>query len=389
MERLLAEQARIQQERNAAMAAQRQALIKRDEARRAQQREQEKSKIYYFLEPNRGLLTQAQPNFWTEPRRAGHPVEGAPAGAKVRIFGNTGDKAWLLIQVLRTGNESGYGDKYWVESPSVKVLGTETDIVRAELEEQERLRQEQERQAELARQQQARERQEALKRQQEEAARQAAERQAAARRQQAEALAQRQRQQIADFQEARRALHRLFWWFTTACVLLVCIPAYRLFAPHKLAEFGSWRVKGLFLLSCGGLTAFFRGMLTGESASVDSTYLAFWGGLLGIPALFFLPGAILLFFQFLHYLVVPHPAESFLDRARTSQGVALDAAKAAAESMYDPKRDGVFEAWRAQNRKRRLAAEEDMLRMENAAMEALMKQQQMKAKRSPPKETPP
>lgn len=159
MERLLAEQARIQQERNAVMAAQRQALIKRDEERRAQQREQEKSKIYYFLEPNRGLLTQAQPNFWTEPRRAGHPVEGAPAGAKVRLFGNTGDKTWLLIQVLRTGNESEYGGKYWVERPYVKILGTETDVLRAELEEQERLRQEQERQAELVRQQQAQERQ--------------------------------------------------------------------------------------------------------------------------------------------------------------------------------------------------------------------------------------
>lgn len=174
---------------------------------------------------------------------------------------------------------------------------------------------------------------------------------------------------------------------TALVVVLALIPAYRLYAPNRLMEFAGWRYSGFVMISSIAFGIFFWLVAVDPAESAGTAYLTAFLGVIGLPAVFFLPGAFLLLLQFLHYLAVPHPAEAYIDQARQSRDLDLDAAQRAAESMYDPRRDGVFAEWRSNNRKRRLAAEADLLRRENEAMEELIRNQKAKAKRSFQQET--
>ena len=161
-------------------------------------------------------------------------------------------------------------------------------------------------------------------------------------------------------------------------VLLLFIPGYRVHAQDRLFHFKEWPFKGFFIVSSLALGGFIA-LLNDGISNIDTGHVAAFVGLFGIPAAFYVPGLVLLFFNYLHYLFVPHPAEEYLNREAHSRDPALGEAKRAAESMYRPGSGNVFDEWRARNHKRRVEAMTELLKKENEAMEALIKNQNQKA----------
>jgi hypothetical protein len=203
-------------------------------------------------------------------------------------------------------------------------------------------------------------------------------------RQEAQRLAEAERQRLAErreaqeFAEARSRVRLLSLGFLIAVPVLLCIPAYRLYAPMRLLAFREWGFKWIFILSSLALGCFAWNQRDGIATTGEADLVLFLG-VLGLPAAFFWPGALLLLLEYLHYLFVPHPAEEYVERLTRSGKPRLEDARAAADSMYDPSRDGLFDAWRAKNRERRMRAMGDMVRQENDVMDQVIRNQRKKA----------
>jgi hypothetical protein len=203
-------------------------------------------------------------------------------------------------------------------------------------------------------------------------------------RQEAQRLAETERQRLAalqkehEFTEARDRVRQLALGFGIFALVLPCIPAYRLYAPIRFLAFREWAFKGRFLLSCVALGLFTWNQMEG----IRTTGQAFWTlvfGALAIPAAFFLPGLVLLFGQYLHYLCFPHPARRFLEEIGRSRQPRPDDLDRLADSFYDPGRDGIFEEWRARNAERQARTMADMLRQQNSVIDEVIKNQRKKA----------
>jgi flagellar biosynthesis GTPase FlhF len=244
-------------------------------------------------------------------------------------------------------------------------------------------RQQAEQQAAFAQQQAAvAAQQEALRQQQEHAAQrqrdEAARAAAQAREEQAQAAWRERRREGELLAELRPRLAKTAFFFWAGGLLLICVPAYREYVQDRLSEFGSWGFRKQLVLSGLALGLFgwqqAEGLETSSAALVNLAAAA-----AGAPAAFYLPGVLLLFVQFLHYLLVPHPAERYFRRAVQAREPDLAAAYGVAQEMYDLG-DGPFAAWRARNRERRLNAMKAMVDKENAVMDALIQNQRRKAK---------
>jgi chemotaxis protein histidine kinase CheA len=244
----------------------------------------------------------------------------------------------------------------------------------AEQHRQERLAQkEQERQEKIARKEQARQERIAQeeRRRQAEADRREQERQAEIARQAAI-------QAAWELEQFKKQFNNGIVGGIALGVLLLFIPGYRVHAQDRLFHFKEWPFKGFFIVSSLALGGFIA-LLNDGISSLDTGHVAAFVGLFGIPAAFYVPGLVLLFFNYLHYLFVPHPAEEYLNRAANSRTPELREALRAAESMYQPGSGNVFDEWRARNHKRRVEAMTALLKKENEAMEALIKNQKQKA----------
>ena len=167
-------------------------------------------------------------------------------------------------------------------------------------------------------------------------------------------------------------------WSISFGLILLFIPGYREYAQHSLFNFGEWSSKAPFIISCLSLGIFAWSIHEGFQ-TIEQGYWTALAGVVGIPAAFYVPGLILLTYNFLHYLFVPHPAEAYIERAVRSQGVSLEDAQRAADAMYQPNMGDVFDEWRAHNRKRRIEAMAEMLKKENEAMEGVIRNQKNKA----------
>lgn len=243
----------------------------------------------------------------------------------------------------------------------------------AEERRQERLAQkERERQEKIARKEQARQARisQEEQRRQAELARQEEERQAEIARQQAIQAAR-------ELQQFQASLKQGIGVAIVLSIVLFFIPGYRIHAQDRLFNFKDWPLKGLFLISSLGLAAFIA-LLSDGITSIEKGHVAVFAGVFGIPAAFYVPGFLLLFLNYVHYLFVPHPAEEYLNRAANSRQPDLGEARRAAESMYSPGGD-VFDEWRARNRARQAEAMAAMLKKENDAMEELIKNQKNKS----------
>jgi hypothetical protein len=211
------------------------------------------------------------------------------------------------------------------------------------------------------------------------------------RQRQAQALAAQQEQERQEalrqqkaYQEARElaqasvGLHRLAAGFSVFGILLAFLPAYREYALDRLGRFWEWDFRGWFLVSFAALSLCVW-ILSDGLEHMGWVFLAYMFGGLGLPAGFFLPGLVLLVGQYLHYLFVPHPAEDYIRRSVRSNSPSGDHLRSAADAMYDPKRDGLFDEWRAKNRERRLRAVTSLVKKENDIMDELIRNQKKKS----------
>lgn len=256
-------------------------------------------------------------------------------------------------------------------------LEAEQQSQQAEQRRQERLAQkERERQEKIARKEQARQERiaQAEQRRQAEAARREQQRQAEIARQQAI-------QAAWELRQFKTGLNQAIVVAAVLGVVLFFIPGYRIYAQDRLFHFKDWPFKGFFVISSLALAGFIA-LLNDGISSLDQGHVAAFAGVFGIPAAFYIPGFVLLFLNYLHYLFVPHPAEEFLNRAAQSRDPDLREVKRVAEAMYRPGEGNVFDEWRARNHARRAEAMADMLKKENEAMEALIKNQKQKANRN-------
>jgi hypothetical protein len=188
------------------------------------------------------------------------------------------------------------------------------------------------------------------------------------------------RQKARELAQAREGLREVSFGLGAFGILLACLPAYREYALDRLGRFGEWDFRGRFLLSAAAFGLFAWNQSDGPASS-GGMFWTYVLGVLGLPAAFFLPGLLLLLGQFVHYLFVPHPAEDYIRRSARSNGPAGDNLRDAADAMYDPSRDGLFDEWRAKNRERRLRAVTSLVRKENEVMDELIKNQKKKSER--------
>jgi hypothetical protein len=106
-------------------------------------------------------------------------------------------------------------------------------------------------------------------------------------------------------------------------------------------------------------------------SGIESEWAGFWAlvlAALGLRAVFFLPGLVLSFFQYLHYLFVPHPAEERIRRVIRSSSPNRSQLEGIADAMYDPVRDGSMSEWEIRNRRRRIMKAAALMAEEGSAL---------------------
>lgn len=280
------------------------------------------------------------------------------------------------------------------------------------LEEQRRRDEEQARQNELERQRIEQERQEARRReearwqaQREEEARQRAQREQEARlraqheeearqaRQRAEQEWQKQQAQAREAQRQQEALERMrfiatsrryewlaLWSYGVFGVLAPLFPPYRLFCEKRLGH------RRFAVLSAAPISSMALGILvwlvwTGTSTSTEG-FIWFSGVIVAVALLaaFYVPATVTMLLQYLHYLIVPHPAEAAISRLLHGRAVATAQEREAIKrALYDLDRDGLPSAWLSENRRRRIEEARRRVEQENETLEALIRNQRLNA----------
>lgn len=272
------------------------------------------------------------------------------------------------------------------------------------LEEQRRREEEQARREALERQRAEQERQEARRREEarlqaqreeevrrrEQEAKLQAERQA---RQRAEEEWQRQRAQALADQQQRETQERLrfiamsrryewltLWSYGLFGVLAPMFPPYRLWCEKNLGH------RRFAMLSAAPISSMALGILTwlvwtGTSTSSEGfIWFSVAIAAVALLAAFYFPATVMMLLQYLHYLVVPHPAEAVITRLLNTRGVATAQEREAIKrALYDLDRDGLPSAWLSENRRRRIEEARRRIEQENETLEELIRNQRLKA----------
>jgi hypothetical protein len=184
-----------------------------------------------------------------------------------------------------------------------------------------------------------------------------------------------QRREALEQQQAEAMLRalpsRAFVLYLVLGVVLALVPQYRHFCEERVNTAGGigafMRERILSLLAFMGFVAMVvMGIGSAGAGIVALVLLA-----VGIRAGAYVPWLIFAVFEYLHYLFVPHPMESPVDKAMTKHDPSKARLGEVADAMFNPNRDELPPEWQSENYAQRLAALEKRIRGEKAAADSL------------------